>query len=293
MTNMGYGQHQSFYIRTQWISKIIRAIHEDERFFYKKDAFEKIGLGKNMVKSLQYWVIATGLAVDKMNDDRKKVYELTDFANIIYKYDRFIRYNDSSTIMQYFIASEKEPASTWYWFFNEYNEKVTTEEQMLDSLINWINMNENRSVSSNSIKRDIDCLIKLYTVGKTKFDDPEEVKESPFHVLKLLSINDEFVIKEEPEIMELGLTGLYYTLLDYAKKNELTNLTVDEIEQSTGMIGRVFNLKRNKIIELLNQLTLHPQYPIKFTRTNRLDSIQLPNIDANDLLRFEYEKRKF
>ncbi|MCY9076434.1 DUF4007 family protein, partial [Bacillus inaquosorum] len=62
---MAYGRHESFYLRDKWLSKGMKAISEDSRFFYDKDGFEKIGLGKNMVRSLRFWLLAGFNARDK------------------------------------------------------------------------------------------------------------------------------------------------------------------------------------------------------------------------------------
>ena len=43
---MAFGQHQTFYLRQQWLSKGIRELIENSRFFYEADHFEKLGVGK-------------------------------------------------------------------------------------------------------------------------------------------------------------------------------------------------------------------------------------------------------
>ncbi|MES9765565.1 DUF4007 family protein, partial [Priestia megaterium] len=107
---MGYGQHQSFYLRDRWLNKAIRHLEIDERFFYDKEAFEKIGLGKNMVQSLRYWVVATGVVEEVFNEDRKKVHKITELGRLIFEYDMFVKLQDTAAILHYQMVKEKEPS---------------------------------------------------------------------------------------------------------------------------------------------------------------------------------------
>ena len=115
---MGYGQHQSFYLRDRWLNKSVQHLEEDNRFFYKKDAFEKIGLGKNMLHSLRYWVVATGVVEEVFNEERKKVHQITPLGKLIFKNDPFIKSINTAMILHYQMVKKKEPSTAWYWYFN-------------------------------------------------------------------------------------------------------------------------------------------------------------------------------
>ncbi|WP_163971802.1 DUF4007 family protein [Oceanobacillus halotolerans] len=287
---MGYGQHQSFYLRDRWLSKAIKPLKTDERFFYDKDAFEKIGLGKNMVQSLRFWVVATGIIEEKFNDKRKKVHHLTRFGKILDTYDKFIQFNETASIIHYHLVKEKEPSTVWYWFFNELTEKSISKEELFDLFVNWVNSKEEKTISERSLKRDIDCLIKLYTSGQ-KTDDPEEVIQSPINKIQLLKENKGIVFKTHPEVEQIGLPALMYSLLDYKKNNNVDSITVSEITYQKGLWGKVFNMKRSEIIDALTILSTHSKYPIKFVRTNNLDTVHLPNVSPLDFIEFEYKRK--
>src|SRR6478735_5325603 len=154
---MGYGQHQSFYLRDRWLNKAIRHLRNDNRFLYDKEAFEKIGLGKNMVQSLKYWVVATGVVEEVYNEKRNKIHLITKLGEILYRYDKFIKFQDSASILHYHMCKQKEPSTAWYWFFNELKETMTTKESLTQELIIWVKENENKPFSNNSLKKDIDC----------------------------------------------------------------------------------------------------------------------------------------
>lgn len=292
---MAYAKHQSFYIRNKWISKGLKAIVEfkdGERFFFDEDAPEKIGMGKNMVESLRYWLGATGLIEDG-KEGNKKIHKLTELGWFIYKNDRLLMKNDTISILHYNLVRNIDDQSTVFnWYFNIFEESVINKDNLLTSFITWVSKNEKKKISPNSLKRDIDCLIQFYTKLPNEYD-PEDVIYSPFSKIKLMEeipSEDGYSIikKTSPDINDIGLTALYYTLLCYAKDNNVNLINVEEIVNEQNLWGKVFNLSRIKIIEALNQLTTHKYYPIQFVRTNNLDNIKIPSMNIFTFLESEY-----
>jgi hypothetical protein len=287
---MGYGQHQSFYLRDRWLNKAIRHLGEDSRFFYDKQAFEKIGLGKNMVQSLRYWSIATGVVEEIFNEERKKTHLITDFGKIIYRYDKFIKFQDSAAIIHYQMCRQKEPSTAWYWFFNEYKETIRSKENIIHEFIIWVKENENKPFSNNSLKKDIDCLIKLYTSGQSNID-PEEVIQSPLSKLGILEDRKGIIYKQNLTIAQVGIIALLYVLLDYKKVNKIDTVSVENIVDEPGLWGKVFNMSRASIVTALTELSMKSDFPIHFVRTNNLDLIRIPSIDPIDFLQQEYSRK--
>src|SRR5690625_5190949 len=152
---MGYNQHQSFYLRDRWLGKGLRALQENERFFFLDDAFERLGLGKNMVQSLRHWLLATDCAIiDGVGKNR--IMKLTSFGKWLLENDPALKYMDTIAILHYNIVSEVEPSSSWYWYFNLNNEIISDKEDLFIRLSQWVQERETRVVSENSIQRDVD-----------------------------------------------------------------------------------------------------------------------------------------
>lgn len=286
---MAYGQHQSFHLRDRWLSKALKSLNENDRFFYEDSAFEKIGLGKNMLQSLRFWVEATKV-IDKQ-ERKKHSHPLSDLGRLILLYDKVIQLQDTASILHYNLTSDTDIATSWYWFFNCYDEKVSTKEEIFEGLKKWTLENENKNIAESSIKKDVDCLVRLFTAGQDR-EDPEEVIHSPLAKLNLLAENDGYIYKRTPSISDIGLTALMYVLLDYCNNHNISTITVDEIENKKRLWGKTFNLNRSLIVKALELLTKNKTYPIKFVRTNKLDDVQIPRINAIDYLRYEYVKRE-
>lgn len=285
---MGYNQHQSFYLRERWLSKALRNLENDSSFFYQKDAFEKIGLGKNMVQSLRHWIRATGIVVENRTD---KSHELTQFGKVIKKYDISLKYAGTKALLHYQLVKNMEPSTAWFWYFNIYPESLASKEEILYQFTNWVKANEKRSVSENSLKRDIDTLINMYQYG-VKQNDPEEVTISPLSELELVKESKALIIKEEISLSDNVSEFLYFILLDYAKSNDRIELSVDEILNEEALLGKAFNLSRNTLVQLLNNWASQGKYSLEFTRTNNLDTVRVPRIDPLHFLEELYKRKE-
>lgn len=286
---MGYSQHQSFYLRDRWLSKAIKNIEENNSFFFKKDAFEKVGLGKNMVQSLKHWIIATKL-FEEVKDNSEKYHQITPLGVFIKEKDRAIKYFNSAALLHHSLATNKEISTAWYWFFNVYNETVFTREEVLEELTNWVQKREKRVISENSLKRDIDCLIKLYTTGGS-VSDPEEVILSPLYKLGLLEERNGVLYKKEAKLDKSNLLLIGYTLLKYSEVRNITSVSIDDLVHKEGLLGKIFNMKRSSIVTLISYWTEHEEYPAVFTRTNNLDTLRLPDVSPEKFINYEYGRK--
>ncbi|WP_416143623.1 DUF4007 family protein [Planococcus koreensis] len=286
---MGYSQHQSFYLRDRWLSKAIKNVQENNSFFYEKDAFEKMGLGKNMVQSLKYWIIATKI-YEEVKDHNPKYHQITSLGNFIKEKDRAIKYFNTAGLLHHSLATNEDVSTTWYWFFNVYSETVFTREDVLGDLTNWVQKREKRVVSENSLKRDIDCLIKLYTSGGSAAD-PEEVILSPLYKLNLLEERNGVLYKKEAKFDNDNLMLLGFTLLKYVQKHNLDAISIDDLVHKEGLLGKLFNMNRSSIVSLISEWTEHPEYPAIFTRTNNLDTLRLPEVSPEEFIYYEHERK--
>ena len=91
-----FSGHETFAFRYAWLPKAYRLLQQDQSAFSHEDnAMIELGLGKNMVRSLRFWVEATGLAQPATG----RGIELTDFARAVFDPQGFDPYlEDSRTL---------------------------------------------------------------------------------------------------------------------------------------------------------------------------------------------------
>ena len=60
--SMRFGGHQTFFVREGWLAKGLGLLREDVSAFDDPYVADRLGVGRNMAKSIEHWLLATGLA---------------------------------------------------------------------------------------------------------------------------------------------------------------------------------------------------------------------------------------
>lgn len=284
---MAFGQHQTFYLRQQWLTKGLTEVRKNPRFFYDEEHFEVLGVGKNMAKSIRHWLNVTQLTEEKRSTKTEVV--LSALGELVYTHDYYVKNRFTLGLLHYLIATEKKEATTWYWFFNVFNERIFTKMLLVDALEKWVKDNFEKPISATSLKRDIDCLLQLYCLKEYKKMTPEDVIKSPFEVLKLVEeTSAPYFIKNTIDAKQIMPQLLFVTLVKYMEKHQMNEVSLNELVNAPELWGKVFNLTRDAIIDHL--VELQSKYGIEFTRTNRLDVVQLKEeISWIEAVRMIYE----
>ena len=270
--------HESFYLRKGWLQKGAKNIIKNNRIFNDKDsnACDVLGIGVNMVKSLKYWLIATGVAAER-TEMNKKVMGLTDLGELINIYDKFYEEIGTNMIIHYKLATNADDATAWYWLFNEYDANVIDKEQFVHEFGQYVKYNKKENetvVESEKIYSDeFNCIIKTY-ISSDKEDDPEETKICPLSELGLLSLDD--VKKKEyrktsPILDDIHPLVAYAIIYDmFSGKRQIK---ISEICNEKCSFGKVFNMSRTSVILVLDKIAKLGY--IKLNRTAGLDVINI------------------
>ena len=165
--SLTFAKHETFYIREGWLFKGMAAIKQAEdtnsppTIFLDSDAPERLGIGRNMVRSLRYWMQATGLAEER--SEGRTVQRLTPYGELVWQYDPYLENDGTLWLIHYHLVCNRELATSWHWFFNHYAPNSFTDEQALNALRNWVvTAATERQVAKSSLKKDIACLLRTY-----------------------------------------------------------------------------------------------------------------------------------
>jgi hypothetical protein len=166
-----FSGHESFICKHFWLKKGYDFIVANGDFKYETAVMD-LGVGKNMVNSIDHWMKSYGL-MDKSNN-------LTDLAKKIFSsrggYDSYIESLATIWLLHYSLVKTNR-ASVYNIFFNDFRKGRTdfTKEQFLSFLKRQIE-DESKSANDNTINNDISVFIRSYLKPSYK-DTKIEIEE--------------------------------------------------------------------------------------------------------------------
>ncbi|MBI2377783.1 MAG: DUF4007 family protein [Deltaproteobacteria bacterium] len=162
-----FGGHETFPLRYTWLRKALDGVTEDPQLFVREDALVRLGVGKNMVRSMRHWGLAAGvLAEPEAHAERRAGFvETTNFGRALLADDGWDPYlEDPGTlwILHWRIASTPSMAATWFYVFGEFAERRFTRAGLVDRLLALAKERKWPKVSQASLKRDVDTFVRSY-----------------------------------------------------------------------------------------------------------------------------------
>lgn len=222
---MKFRAHDTFFIRKGWLNKGMRNVRIDPTVFMgsKGNPMDILGIGANMVKALRYWLQAVDLTVEPNTGKRKQSF--TPFGEVVFNNDPYIEEMGTLWFLHYKLASNKNEATAWYFFYNEFKQNEFNKEDFVKQLSNYIMIN-GEEVSERSLEDDYNCIINTY-VPRIK-SSPEKVQpesniDCPLGELRLIDISnrkEKLYKKSVPKKDTLHPLVLLAIILDQANGKE-------------------------------------------------------------------------
>ncbi len=183
---VSFGRHETFPLRYGWLTKGFQEISKSARALSAEDATVQLGVGRNMVHSIRYWLRATRIAeVDKDG------LAPTALGKKIFGKDGFDPYlEDEATIwlIHWLLASNPEQATAWYWFFNRFHKSEFTSQEAVTAITQFFRTYVTSKQSITKVKQDSSIVLRMYVQTKAAPRTPlEDVLDSPLSTLRLIS----------------------------------------------------------------------------------------------------------
>lgn len=289
---MKFKGHETFYIRKGWLYKGLKNVKTKPTVFTNKDEnpMDVLGIGSNMVKSLRYWLQAVGLTIEPRT--RVRAQSFTPLAELIWENDRYLEEVGTLWLLHYSLATNKDNATAWYYFFNEFKLTEFQKEDFVQMLDNFAKIEYESVVAKTSLEDDFTCIINTY-VSRHKVNPDKVLPESnidcPFGELGLIDLVDKkerIYRKAQPRKNMLHPLIVLAIILDQSDgKNEIR---ITDLLNEKCNVGKVLNLDVVSLTAYLYQIAQMGH--IKVNRTAGLDVINiLTNLDSLDCAQAYYD----
>lgn len=155
-----FGRHQTFPLRYGWLTKGFQALTADPRIFDSDEATVTLGVGKNMVASIHYWLQASRLA-----DRGPGGMQPTAIGTAVFAEDGLDPYlEDEATLwlVHWLLATNGEQATVWRWFFNHFHQPEFSLAEATSALHGFAQDRLGLKAPPKTMGNDIRILLRMY-----------------------------------------------------------------------------------------------------------------------------------
>ncbi len=281
-----FAGHETFHCRPLWLHKAYHFIKEDGKFSDPM-AVVKLGVGKNMVSSINYWMKVFGL----MNEEGKPT-ELADYIFGANGVDQYLESDTTLWLLHYHLVSEGL-ASIYSMIYNEFRkQRIEFNKTQLMKFIETKCKGVGNNFNDNTVERDINVFIKNYVPPKKADKNIEELYSGLFIELgiveKLQRIDDQEWFRIENKDREsIPAELILYVLLENSEKEKTINF--DEIANGYNSPGSVFALDSKSLLDKIEYLC--HKYKVTFSDNAGIKTLQLKSsLNKWNILEGCYEK---
>ncbi|MDD5034317.1 MAG: DUF4007 family protein [Methylococcaceae bacterium] len=177
-----FGRHETFPLRYGWLTKGFEAVKEEPDIFSRPEhAMVGLGVGRNMVNAIQYWLQASRM-VD-FNEGMAQPSELGE-ALLGEGGDRYLEDEATLWIIHWLLASNAELATGIYWFFNRFAMTSFDTDEVLRALGEFIEHELQSSRSLSTLKSEVSTLLRLYAPEVGRGDEHLDSPLASLHVVE-------------------------------------------------------------------------------------------------------------
>ena len=273
---MKFGGHQSFHLRDQWLYKGIYWTDQSPQILVNnkrstEKAMQKMGVGKNMVDSIRYWLKAANLI--KLNHTG---YILTETAVKILKKDPYFELDGTLFLIHYLLAANKDEATTWYWFFNHFSADEFEKESLENAFSAYIQIKANKKIKDTTLDKDLNCLLRMYqSVKWTGKKNPETETPSPFTKYGWIEKKAEKFVRNKLNINDFDIHVFSYILYIYWKNHlgQPESVKLEDLSIKENSPGRIFHFSLEEMNDLIEDCSKAHSY-LNYSRTGGYFIIQ-------------------
>lgn len=282
-----FSGHESFYCKSLWLKKGYDFISENYDF-NAPNAVVELGIGKNMVSSLRFWMRAFGL----VDDGRPTTIGDYLFDNMNGK-DPYIE--DLGTLwLLHYLLIKTDLASIYKLFFIDFHKEKNNEfsKEQIQYFLKRKN-NENGYLylyNENTVRRDIGVLLQNYVMPAK--EKPNEDFSALLINLNLIKHSEDKGLSEDKTFYfntkgknELTPEIFLYAIID--DKNDEQIVSFDKLMD----LALIFCLTKAELIDILKLLAKKYPKVLRYTDDGGIKQLFfLEKIDKNKVLEIYYSK---
>jgi hypothetical protein len=304
--NFQFSGHETFPCRYAWLPKAVEGLQSNPAFLAAEDdAMVQLGVGKNMVRAIRFWVKATGMArpagVGRM--------EVTDVGRRVFGgkgHDRYLEDIQTLWLIHWMIgANDQEPLFAWHFLLNCWHRPDFTRTEALRAFEAEAGR-LGRRLSAVTLEHHFSTFLHTYLPTRgAKVAVLEDNLDCPLVELRfILQVGDRtletsgrresiyaFRADDKPEIAPALFVYCLNDFWDRRHGNEQT-LTFRQVAVGEGSPGQVFRLPEASIQERLEAIETASNGVFAYQESSAMRQLLRPRrVSPTELLERVYRER--
>lgn len=253
----GVSRHETFTPRYGWLKKGFDAVKENPTVFSAPDGIERLGVGKNMVRSIRSWCLAFHL-IEPCKTGQKGAFTPTIFGYKLLSddngWDPFLEDISSMWLLHWHLFIPPFELSSWPLAFNYCSLQTFDIKQLSKVILSSSTQYENLSKrSESSFTKDASCIIRMYS---DSYLDQNMGTDCPFNQIELIRPIEEknnfrFVIGEKNSLPCLVFLAacFAYAKLTQPKQRTLSFHKILYEFNSPGIVFKITETEAGRMLE--------------------------------------------
>jgi len=297
-----YSGHETFPCRYAWLPKAFASIEEDHGAFAEEEkAMIRLGVGKNMVRSIRFWMVEMSVAIKRANGGHRP----SEFAQSVFNrkkgIDPFLQDIRTLWLLHWKLSthSVEEPLFAWDFLINQWQSPEISRSVVLQAFRRAADK-EARPPSDVTLEQHFHTFLHTYVPTRSrKGEIQEDNLDCPLVEIEFINLVGErriegtgkresiysFCMEDKPDITpEL----FAYALDDYWQKRRSTErtLTFKDVTFGHGSPGQVFKLPEWAVRQRLEVISSDLSGPFRYSESasqqqvSRREGVPTPSIVA-------------
>lgn len=272
-----FSGHESFHCKTHWLKRGYDFVMDGNNF-NDEDAVVKLGVGKNMVSSIRYWMKAFAL----LNNDG----QLTPLAHYLLDNDlgRDPFFEDINTLwLMHFSIVNTDYASIYHSMFSDFHRQTNNfDKQKLYHHIKrqCFEAGYQNLFNENTVKKDINVLVQNYSEPRNSNTEDYSALLLPLRLIRIVD-REEFCFNNNLQ-NKVSMDILLYAICACKDSDSVSFEALQEV-------ALIFNLTTADLLELIQQICRQYNDLIVFSDVAGIKELQFKsNIALESILDHYY-----
>ncbi|MGO3407689.1 DUF4007 family protein [Marinomonas sp.] len=267
--------HDTFPLRYGWLYKAVNHLNSKGKFSSSDEeiirhSVVELGVGKNMVKAIQYWAESSGI-IKSERINGAFYHSVSDNGTFLFGNGSYISGKDpylelqgSIWLLHFWLNFDNEQLTAYRYFFNYANAQHFEKTKLVDDCYEDAKRLIKSDLGNTStIKKDVDCFLNTYSkkiktaTSKKNSKIDEDHFTSPMAELNLIQDNGGgFYISNLGERSELPIEIFIFSLIEFFKletsESNVSTIDFDSLLSKPCSPGRIFRLSESGLGQKLD-----------------------------------------